>query len=205
MVARARFTALAGWSGGALEGLPGIGFCLGDEAALHSSRGNASSLTLDLHELFVASSSDPDWTAELPPQALLALEQALEELAAEGGVAGRAGRYQATCRALVEGLRALGFVTLLPDELQSPSVIAVRMPADPKFLLDEFRDRLRERGFVIEVGRPTIADCFRVGCQGRLGAATAAEAVAAIHDALAALGVADASPDPRRRSRLAQA
>ena len=50
-----------------------------------------------------------------------AFKQALAELEEEGGVAARHKRYCENHRILVEGMRALGFKTLLPDEFQSPS------------------------------------------------------------------------------------
>ena len=66
--------------------------------------------------------------------------QAIDEFLAEGGVAGRGGRYADNCRILVDGMRALGFRTLLPDALQAPIIVTFHMPADPQFV---FADVLR--------------------------------------------------------------
>ena len=55
----------------------------------------------------------------------LSLHKAIEEHTAEGGVAGRGGRYASNCRILIDGMRALGFRTLLPDTLQA---IATKLP-----------------------------------------------------------------------------
>ena len=74
---------------------------------------------------------------------LAALDRALDQHAAEGGVAGRGARYRRNCAQLVEGLRALGFETLLPDRLQAPIIVTVRMPADPKFHFETFYERLQ--------------------------------------------------------------
>src|SRR5439155_546373 len=91
----------------------------------------------------------------------------VEEIA--GVTAGRGARDANNCRMLVGGLRALGFETLLPDALQAPIIVTVRMPADPKFNFESFYDRLSRRGFVIYPGKLTVADSFRIGCIGRLG------------------------------------
>ncbi len=53
--------------------------------------------------------------------------------AEEGGVAGRGARYRENCRLLVDGMRALGFETLLPDALQAPIIVTFHMPSDPRF------------------------------------------------------------------------
>ena len=42
------------------------------------------------------------------------------------------------------------------------------MPAEKKFVFQDFYDRLKERGYVIYPGKLTVADSFRIGCIGRL-------------------------------------
>ena len=71
---------------------------------------------------------------------------------------GRGGRYAENCRMLIEGMRALGFETLLPDHLQAPIIVTFRMPADPNFVFQTFYDRLKDRGYVIYPGKLTVAD-----------------------------------------------
>jgi 2-aminoethylphosphonate-pyruvate transaminase len=123
-----------------------------------------------------------------------ALDQALAEHEAEGGVAGRGTRYRANCRILVEGMRALGFETLLPDDLQAPIIVTFRMPADPRFVFDHFYDRLREEGYLIYPGKLTAAPSFRIGCIGRIGPDEMRGALAAIRAVLADMGVASGRP-----------
>ena len=67
---------------------------------------------------------------------------------------------------VVEGMRALGFETLLPENLQAPIIVTFRMPAEKKFVFQDFYDRLKERGYVIYPGKLTVADSFRIGCIG---------------------------------------
>src|SRR3546814_7633248 len=70
------------------------------------------------------------WRFTPPTHVIAAFHKALAEHAAEGGVAGRHARYGNNCRVLVEGMRGLGFETLLPDDLQAPIIVTFRMPAD---------------------------------------------------------------------------
>jgi len=128
---------------------------------------------------------------------LAALDQALAEHAAEGGIAGRRARYANNCRILVDGLRTLGFETLLPDALQAPIIVTVRMPADPKFNFESFYDRLSRRGFVIYPGKLTVADSFRIGCIGRLGENEMRGVLRAIGEILAETGVGSCAPARR--------
>ena len=127
---------------------------------------------------------------------ILALDQALTEFEAEGGVEGRGGRYRVNCRILVEGMRDLGFETLLPDDLQAPIIVTFRMPADPRFDFETFYDALRRRGYVIYPGKLTVAPSFRIGCIGRLGAEQMKGALSAIETTLKDMGVTDCGPAP---------
>ena len=113
---------------------------------------------------------------------------------AEGGVGGRGIRYRANCRILIEGMRAQGFEPLLPDDLQAPIIVTFRLPADPRFVFDDFYDRLREKGYVIYPGKLTVAPSFRIGCIGRIGPDEMRGALAAIRATLAEIGVTSGRP-----------
>ena len=188
------FDALVASSNKCLEGVPGIGFCLARKAALEETKGNCPSLSLDLHDQWVAMEGNGQWRFTPPTHAILAFDQALSEFDAEGGQPGRGGRYAENCRILVEGMRALGFQTLLPDRLQAPIIVTFLMPSDAKFHFQSFYDRLRERGFVIYPGKLTVADTFRIGCIGRLGRAEMEGALAAIRAVLGEMGVTRCAP-----------
>jgi 2-aminoethylphosphonate-pyruvate transaminase len=183
------YDALVASSNKCLEGVPGVGFAIIRQSALEAAKGNAPTLSFDLHDQWVAMEKTRQWRFTPPTHVLAALDQALAEHAAEGGVAGRGARYANNCRILLEGLRALGFETLLPDALQAPIIVTVRMPADPKFNFESFYDRLSRRGYVIYPGKLTVADSFRIGCIGRLDAGHMRGALAAIAEVLAELGV----------------
>jgi 2-aminoethylphosphonate-pyruvate transaminase len=193
-VRRAPCDAVAASSNKCLEGVPGMGFVLARTAALEASRGNAHSLSLDLHDQWRAMEANGQWRFTPPTQVLLAFEEALAEHEAEGGVAGRGARYRRNCRILVDGMRALGFETLLPDEVQAPIIVTFRMPADPGFSFHGFYDRLSARGFVIYPGKLTVAESFRIGCIGRLGEAEMEGALAAVRGTLRDMNVASGAP-----------
>jgi 2-aminoethylphosphonate-pyruvate transaminase len=195
------YDALVASSNKCLEGVPGMGFAIVRRSALEAAAGNAPSLSLDLHDQWAAMERTRQWRFTPPTHVLAALDQALVEHAAEGGIAGRGARYANNCRVLVDGLRALGFETLLPDALQAPIIVTVRMPADPKFSFESFYDRLSRRGFVIYPGKLTVADSFRIGCIGRLGEHEMRGVVRAIGEILAETGVTSCAP-ARRGGRI---
>ncbi len=191
------FDALAASSNKCLEGVPGVGFVLVRPEVLEKARGNAPSLALDLHDQHVAMEATGQWRFTPPTHVLAALHQALRELDAEGGVAGRAKRYRENLRILLEGMRAMEFEPLLPDDLQAPIIVTFRMPADPRFDFGSFYDRLHDKGFVIYPGKLTREPSFRIGCIGRIDAADMRRAVAAIRTTLQEMGVASGRPAPR--------
>jgi 2-aminoethylphosphonate-pyruvate transaminase len=138
--------------------------------------------------------STGQWRFTPPTHVLAALDQALIEHEAEGGIAGRGERYRENCRILIEGMRAQGFEPLLPDHLQAPIIVTFKMPADRRFDFAGFYDRLRARGYVIYPGKLTVAPSFRIGCIGRLGPDEMRGAIDAIGATLAEMGVASGKP-----------
>ena len=188
------FEAMVASSNKCLEGVPGIGYCIVRRDALERCQGNAHSLSLDLHDQFLAMEANAQWRFTPPTHAILAFDKALDRFEAGGGVAGRGGRYRENCRILVDGMRALGFQTLLPDRLQAPIIVTFHMPADPAFDFPTFYDRLRVAGYVIYPGKLTVAESFRMGCIGDLGAPQMEGALAAVKLALSEMGVTSGIP-----------
>jgi 2-aminoethylphosphonate-pyruvate transaminase len=189
-----QYDALAASSNKCLEGVPGMGFVVCRIEALKATKGNATTLVLDLHDQWQAMEKTGQWRFTPPIHVIVSLNKAIEEYLAEGGIAGRGGRYANNCRILVDGMRALGFRTLLPDELQAPIIVTFHMPADPNFVFQTFYDRLKDRGYVIYPGKLTVADSFRIGCIGRLDANHMRGALAAVREILTEMGVSRCSP-----------
>ena len=188
------FEALVASSNKCLEGVPGMGFAIIRRDALEAAAGNAHSLSLDLHDQWRAMEGNGQWRFTPPTHVLAAFDRALVEHAAEGGVAGRGARYGRNRRVLVEGMRALGFVTLLPDAMQAPIIVTFRSPADPNYDFTVFYDKLRARGYAIYPGKLTVADSFRVGCIGHVDEDDMRGALAAIEATLEAMGVRTRAP-----------
>lgn len=184
-----QFDALASSSNKCLEGVPGFGFIVCRIAALEEAKGNAHALVLDLHDQWKALETTGQYRFTPPIHAIVALHQAILEFQAEGGVPGRGGRYRENAKVLIDGMRALGFETLLPDRLQAPIIVTFHMPRDPKFDFQAFYDQLKDRGYVIYPGKLTVADSFRIGCIGRLSPDHMRGAVEAVRQVISGMGV----------------
>jgi 2-aminoethylphosphonate-pyruvate transaminase len=181
--------AIAASSNKCIEGVPGLGFVICRKDALEQTTGNATTLVLDLHDQWRNFEKTGQYRFTPPIHVIVSFHQALTEFFAEGGQPGRLKRYAENCRVLIDGMRALGFQTLLGDNLQAPIIVTFRMPADPQFHFQTFYDRLKDRGYVIYPGKLTVADSFRIGCIGRLFPEHMRGALAAIRDILDEMGV----------------
>jgi 2-aminoethylphosphonate-pyruvate transaminase len=188
------FEAAVASAGKCLEGVPGVGFAIVRRDALERARGNAHSLSLDLEDQWRGFATNGQWRFTPPTHVLAALDRALDELAAEGGVEGRLTRYRRNHAVLVDGMAALGFQPLLPPPLQGPIIVTFLRPADPAFVFENFYALLRRKGFVIYPGKLTVADSFRIGCIGRLGEVEMRAAVAAVRATLGEMGVVSGAP-----------
>jgi 2-aminoethylphosphonate-pyruvate transaminase len=188
------YDALAASSSKCLEGVPGLGFVVCRKSALAECKGNATTLVLDLFEQAEGFAKTGQYRFTPPIHAIVALGKAIEEHAAEGGVAGRGKRYAENAKVLIDGMRAMGFRTLLPDALQAPIIVTFHMPTDPKFVFQRFYDGLKNRGYVIYPGKLTVADSFRIGCIGRLYPKDMKGALAAVRDVLDEMRVSNGGP-----------
>lgn len=188
------FDAVAASSNKCIEGVPGLGFVLCRESALKETEGNAPSLSLDLYDQWQNLEKTNQYRFTPPIHCIVAFDQAMTEHEQEGGVAGRGGRYRNNWKILVEGMRGMGFETLLPDRLQAPIIVTFHMPSDGNFVFQTFYDKLRERGFVIYPGKLTVADSFRIGCIGRIGETEMRAFLEAVKAVMAELNVKSGAP-----------
>jgi len=186
--------ALMASSNKCLEGVPGMGFVIARKSALEASQGNAHSLSLDLTDQWQAMEKTGQWRFTPPTHVLAALASALDQHEAEGGVAGRGERYRGNWRLLVDGMRELGFQTLLGDDLQAPIIVTFLTPADPNYDFEAFYKGLAGKGFVIYPGKLTKADSFRIGCIGQVGAEDMRALIVAVKSTLGEMGVTSAAP-----------
>jgi 2-aminoethylphosphonate-pyruvate transaminase len=147
-----------------IQGVPGFGFVIAKKSLLEKCGGNARSLSLDLFDQWqTMENGNGKWRFTSPTHVVRAFRQALKELNEEGGIESRFIRYSTNQRTLVNGMRNLGFETLLPDELQSPIITTFISPESPEFDFQEFYNLLKNRGFVIYPGKVTEYQCFRIG------------------------------------------
>jgi len=191
---RVVYDALAASSNKCIEGAPGMGFAIVRKKVLEKCEGNARSLSLDLYDQWRGFEKNNQWRFTPPTHVLAAFDQALCSHVEEGGVAGRGARYRANCRVLVEGMRAMGFQTALPDELQAPIIITFLLPKDARFGFETFYQCLARRGFLIYPGKLTKADTFRMGCIGHVQPDDMRRALVAVREALDEMGVKECAP-----------
>ena len=172
-----------------IEGVPGFGFILARRDRLMEAKGRARTLSLDLYAQWAGLEDNGQFRFTPPTHALLAFQQALAELEAEGGVAGRAARYAANHAALMRGAAELGLQAYLAPEDQGYIITTFRYP-EKGFAFDDFYQRLSERGFLIYPGKLTKEPCFRVGTIGRLTPDDLQALVAAMREVLAEMRAA---------------
>ncbi len=182
-----------------------MGFVIARRDALAAAAGNSTSLALDLHDQWTYMEKTTQWRYTPPTHVVVAFDAALDQLLAEGGQPARLARYTANCATLVEGLAELGLRPFLPPAIQAPIIVTFHAPADPAYTFKAFYDRVRDRGFILYPGKLTKLETFRVGCIGAIGPEEMRQAVHAVRDTLADMGIRPVAPPPRALRRSASA
>lgn len=172
-----------------IEGVPGFSFILARISSLEKTAGYARTLSLDLLEQYRGLEKNGQFRFTPPTHALIAFRQALAELEAEGGVAGRGGRYRRNYETLIEGMRRLGFKEYLPREDQGYIITSFLYPEDENFRFEEFYERLNARDYVIYPGKVSDADCFRIGNIGRISEPDVRALLAAVQETITEMNV----------------
>ena len=193
-VSRIQYDAMVSSANKCIEGVPGFGFVIARRSALEAAKGNAHSLSLDVHAQWAAMEKTGQWRFTPPTHVVAAFLEALRLHALEGGVAGRGARYQRNRDVMVAGMRALGFETLLADRWLSPIIVTFFNPAHASFVFSTFYDLMKAKGFIIYPGKLTVVDSFRVGCIGQMDESVMRRVVAAAAECLAEMGVDTAAP-----------
>lgn len=172
-----------------IEGVPGFAFVIARQEALRATAGYARSLSLDLLAQWKGLETDGQFRFTPPTHVLAAFHEALLELEAEGGVAGRAQRYRTNAQILRSGMRALGFQEYLKPEDASYIISTFHYPPASNFCFEEFYRRLNDQGYSIYPGKVSNAACFRIGTIGRIFAADIRALLDAVRHTLAEMGV----------------
>jgi 2-aminoethylphosphonate-pyruvate transaminase len=142
-----------------VQGLPGVSFVLVRQGLSTLRR----SVYLDLGSaLEKQRAGDTPFTPAI--QVVAALEAALDELIDET-LDGRIARYAGVSKRLRLAIEGLGLGLLLPPELRSNTVTAVRLPEGVSY--PRLHDEMREQGYVVYAGQGELAgDTFRVANMG---------------------------------------
>ncbi len=204
--AEIRYEALVSSANKCIEGVPGFGFVVARKSELEAAEGNSHSLSLDVHAQWVHMNKTGQWRFTPPTHVVAAFVEALRAHAAEGGVPGRGARYTRNRDVMVQGMRDLGFETLLDNRWLSPIIVTFFCPADERFVFEDFYNLMKAKGFIIYPGKLTVVDSFRIGCIGQMDEHVMRRVVRAAKDSLDEMGVASAAPPLRaleERAKLA--
>lgn len=172
-----------------IEGVPGFAFAICRRESLLATEGVARTVSLDLLAQWQGLERNGQFRFTPPTHTIMAFDQALNELEAEGGVAGRAHRYRENHETLCRGMQEMGFQEYVSRDLQGDIITSFRYPNDASFEFEEFYRRLNDKGFVIYPGKVSDADCFRIGSIGRVFPSDVAALLQAIREVLTDLGI----------------
>jgi len=172
-----------------LQAPPGLAFIVAKKTALEEAKGNAHSLTLDLWDQNQHLDRTGMFRFTPATHLLLGMAEALREHQDEGGLPARQERFRRSWRRLVDGMRQMGFRTLLEDDVASPIVATFHDPPDPNYAFKKLYDGMKQRGFIIFPGRLAAANTFRIACIGVVTEHDIGRALDALADTLREMGV----------------
>ena len=151
-----------------IQGMAGISFVICKKDKLKKTASNpVKNYYFNLFRQFSYFEKTGEMQYTPPVQIAYALDRALDEFFDETA-GGRSRRYADSWKALVEGLKALGFTFLVPMEQQSKLLTAVIEPTDPHYDFTGMHDYLFERGFTIYPGKGAKENTFRVANIGAI-------------------------------------
>jgi 2-aminoethylphosphonate-pyruvate transaminase len=163
--------AVAATANKCLHAVPGVCFVLARRELWRAGPPkSARSLYLDPFAYHAAQHGDGYSPFTQSVQAAFALDEALDELADEGGWRARRESYRGRAARIERELGALGFESLLPAEVRSCVLTGYRLPAGTPY--PALHEQLKRDGFVIYAGQGHLAsDICRVANMGDIRAA----------------------------------
>ena len=163
---RSRASVAIGSANKCLHGVAGAAFVIArKDIWKETAHVRPRSMYLDLRRYLAAykETGQTPFTPAVP--AVVALEAALAELEANGGVTARRTRYRALNNRLRSGLLGLGLKLRFAGPGSASSLTVAQLP--PGLSFDTFYQDLRQRGFLVYRGKgPVSHDCFLVGNMG---------------------------------------
>ena len=156
--------ACGGTANKCLHGIPGLCFIVLRRDQLARSANPPRTLTLDL--AMWAGHQEGSSTPFTPSvNGLLALDQALDEMAAAGGWKSRQSRYRYLADQVAAQLARHGIERLLPRQESSCVLHAYRLPGGTAY--DQVHDGLKQRGFIVYGGQGALSGgMFRISTMG---------------------------------------
>jgi 2-aminoethylphosphonate-pyruvate transaminase len=149
-----------------LESFPGVSFVIGKTEEIKKLEGKSRSFYFDLYAQWKKEQKgETPFTPAV--QLIFALDTALQEFVEEG-YEKRIERYRGLAKRMRQGLEELGFeLILLPEEMQSNILTAIRMPDNMDYW--EMHDKLKERGITIYSDKDVLEERkFRVATLGHI-------------------------------------
>jgi 2-aminoethylphosphonate-pyruvate transaminase len=149
-----------------LHGVPGTCFVMVDRGAV--AKAHPRNLYLDL-PTYIAAQDKAGTPFTQSVQTFYALDEALNELQDEGGVASRRKIYRTRMAQIQDVLTGIGIKPLLSDSETSCVLHAYEIPDRTNYV--ELHDRLKAEGFVIYAGQGPYAEkIFRLSMMGDITA-----------------------------------
>jgi 2-aminoethylphosphonate-pyruvate transaminase len=149
---------------------------------------------MDLYDQYAYMQKTTQWRFTPPTHVVVALRAAIDQFEAEGGQPARGARYAANCKALIDGMEALGFKVFLDKKLQAPIIVTFHAPSDPNYRFADFYARVRAKGYILYPGKLTQVETFRVGCIGAIDPNVMRNVVGAVAATLAEMGIREVAP-----------
>lgn len=159
-------TAIAATANKCLHAVPGVAFVLARRAVWQAGAQKlAPSLYLDPFAYYTSQHGDGFSPFTQSVQATFALDEALSELADEGGWQARRGLYRERAARIAGELAQLDFQPLLDAEDRSCVLCAFRLPSGANYA--DLHDQLKRDGFIIYAGQGHLAtDVCRIANMG---------------------------------------
>ncbi len=150
-----------------IQGMPGAVFVLVKKTAFEKLEPHRRSFYFDIYSQYEGFNKTHQMPYTPPVQVLYALRAAMDEYFEEGEV-NRQKRYTENWEVLYNGVKKLGFKTLLPYDQESKILFTIFEPDHANYSFDGMHDYLYEKGFTIYPGKVSEYNTFRLAVIGDL-------------------------------------
>ncbi len=148
--------------------MTGLSFVIGKKAIIEASKDYPKrSYYCNLYMQYDYARAHGEMHFTPPVQVIYSAKQALKEYFAEGEQA-KWDRHYRVYKAIVSGLKELGFKVLIPDEIATGLVAAALYPDDANWDFKKVHDYCYERGFTIYPGKVEKRGMFRLCSLGAI-------------------------------------